>query len=157
MRVCLTTDIAAPIDRVWRALTIPDEVRVWDGVDPLDVPIHYPQAGQHARWRSAFGPLRLTLHDRIREIDDGLRMAATIDIAFVHVDEEYRLAPTANGGTTLTTDDSVRSHVPGGTTLTTDDSVRSHVPGLNWLALRLTRANVRESMARLKAFCEAAS
>ena len=138
MRVCLTTDIAAPIDRVWRALTIPEEVRVWDGVDPLDVPIHYPQAGQHARWRSALGPLRLTLHDRIREIDDGLRMAATIDIAFVHVDEEYRLAPTANGGTTLVT----------------DDSVRSHIPGLNWLALQLTRANVQASMARLKAFCE---
>ena len=42
MRVYLTTDIAAPIERVWRALTIPEEVRAWDGVVPLDVPIDYP-------------------------------------------------------------------------------------------------------------------
>jgi uncharacterized protein YndB with AHSA1/START domain len=138
MRVCVTTDIAAPIDRVWRALTIPDEVRVWDGVEPLDVPTDYPQAGQHARWRSALGPVRLTLHDRIVAIDDELRFAASVDVMFVHVDEEYRLAPTAQGGTTLIT----------------DDDVRSHIPGLNWLAVQLTRSNVQASMARLKAFCE---
>jgi len=65
-------------------------------------------------------------------------MAATIDLAFVHVDEEYRLHPTADGGTMLAT----------------DDVVRSRVPGLSWLAVRLTRANVASSMSRLKVFCE---
>jgi uncharacterized protein YndB with AHSA1/START domain len=138
VRVCVTTEIAAPVERVWRALTIPAEVCAWDGVVALDVPAGYPQAGQHARWRSAFGPLRLTLHDRIHVIDEGRRMTAAIDIAFVHVDEEYRLSPNAHGGTILVT----------------DDEVRSRVPGLGPIAVRLTRANMQSSMARLKEFCE---
>jgi uncharacterized protein YndB with AHSA1/START domain len=138
VRVCVTTEIAAPVERVWRALTVPNEVSVWDGVVAFDVPADYPRPGQHARWRSAFGPWRLTLHDRIGAIDDGRRMTAAIDLAFVHVDEDYRLSPATDGGTTLVT----------------DDEVRSHVPGLTWLAVRLTRANVVASMARLKAYCE---
>ena len=138
MHVGVSTRISAPVERVWRALTDPDEVRVWDGVVPVDVPVDYPKVGQHALWRSAFGPFRLTLHDRITVVEAMECMAATIDIAFVHVDEEYRLRPTAEGGTMLVT----------------DDDVGSRVPGLRWLAVRLTRANVATSMARLKAFCE---
>lgn len=138
MRVCVTTEIAAPTERVWRALTVPDEVAAWDGVVPLDVAADYPQPGQHARWRSALGPLRLTLHDRIRAIEPERRMAAEIDVAFVHVDEEYRLLVDEVGGSRLIT----------------DDDVRSHIPGLGWLAVRLTRANVVASMARLKEYCE---
>jgi uncharacterized protein YndB with AHSA1/START domain len=138
VHVGVSIQISAPVHRVWRALTIPDEVRVWDGVVPLDVPVDYPKVGQHARWRSAFGPLRLTLHDRISVVEEMQCMAATIDLGFVHVDEEYRLRPTADGGTMLVT----------------DDEVRSRVPGLRWLAVRLTRANVGSSMARLKDFCE---
>lgn len=138
MRVSVETEIEAPVERVWRALTSPDEVSAWDGVVPLKVPIDYPQIGQHARWRSAFGPIRLTLHDRVRLIEEPRRMVATIDLAFVHVEEEYRLYSTSTGGTTLVT----------------DDDARSRVPGFGWLAVRLTQANVSSSMARLKQFCE---
>jgi len=138
--VCVTTEIAAPLARVWRALTVPHEVSAWDGVAPLDVPVGYPQVGQHARWRSRFGPLRLTLHDRIEAVEEGRRLAASIDVGFVHVAEEYRLSPGPGGGTTLVT----------------DDDARSRVPGLTWLALRLTQANVAASMARLRSFCEGA-
>ena len=138
MHVGVSTQISAPVARVWRALTVPDEVGVWDGVVPVDVPVDYPKVGQHALWRSAFGPLRLTLHDRISVVEEMQRMVATIDLAFVHVNEEYRLRSTADGGTMLET----------------HDEVRSRVPGLNWLAFRLTRANVASSMSRLKVFCE---
>ena len=138
MRVTVATVIAAPVERVWRALTVPDEVCAWDGVSQLDVPDGYPQVGQHALWRSAFGPLRLTLHDRISVVEEGQRMAAAIDIAFVHVDEEYSLLSTPEGGTILVT----------------DDDVRSRVPGLRRLAMRRARANVSSSMARLKEYCE---
>ncbi|HEY5025381.1 MAG TPA: SRPBCC family protein [Acidimicrobiales bacterium] len=138
MRVCVSTQITAPVERVWNALTVPDEVSVWDGVTALDVPVDYPQVGHHARWHSAFGPLRLTLHDRVLVVEERLRLAATIDIAFIHVDEEYRLSPIAEGGTMLVT----------------SDEVRSRVPGLSWFAVRLTRANVVSSMERLKEFCE---
>ena len=134
----MSTQIAAPVEKVWNALTVPDEVAVWDGVSALDVPADYPQVGHHALWRSAFGPLRLTLHDRILVVEERRRMAATIDIGFIHVDEEYRLDPRSEGGTMLVT----------------DDEVRSRVPGLTWVAVRLTRANVVSSMERLKEFCE---
>ena len=138
MRVTVVTVIAAPVERVWKALTVPDEVCAWDGVSRLDIPDDYPQVGQHARWKSPFGPLQLTLHDRISVVEEGRRMAAAIDIAFVHVDEEYCLLPTSEGGTILVT----------------NDDVRPRVPGLSQLAVRLTRANVHKSMARLKEYCE---
>ena len=136
--VFVATPIAAPVERVWNALTVPDEVSAWDGVTALDVPVGYPKVGQIARWRSAIGPLRVTLHDRILEVEEGSCLAAAIDIAFVHVDEEYRLIPLTEGATMLVT----------------ADEVRSRVPGLTWLAVSLTRANVASSMGRLKEFCE---
>jgi len=138
MRVNVTTEIAAPIDRVWRALTVIDQVRAWDGVVAHDVPEDYPAPGQHARWRSAFGPLQLMLHDRIVDVDENRRFRSLIDIAFIRVDEEYLLS----------------SNEPGVTTLVTNDQVHSRIPGLGWLAVLLTRANVHDSMSRLKAYCE---
>lgn len=138
MNVHVTTEIAAPVKRVWDALTRVEEVRAWDGVVPFDVPLDYPGAGQHARWHSAFGPWRLTLHDRIVAVEVNERFHSLIDIAFVRVDEEYVL--TANHD--------------GSTTLETNDDVRSRVPGLGVLAAALTRSNVNASMARLKEYCE---
>ena len=132
MRVHVITEIAAPVERVWKALTRIEEVRAWDGVVPFDVP------DQHARWHSALGPLQLMLHDRIMAVEENRRLNSIIDIAFVHVSEEYVLTPRADGGTTLVT----------------DDDVRSKFPGLGWLAVRLTRANVDASMSRLKDHCE---
>ncbi|MGI8756479.1 MAG: SRPBCC family protein [Acidimicrobiales bacterium] len=108
MRVVVTTEIAAPPNRVWRALTVLQEVTAWDGVEPPDVADDHPRPGQHARWRSAVGPLRLTLHDLIRVIEPQQRMVAEIDVGFVHVDEEYRLVAGTDGTTTtLVTDDVV--------------------------------------------------
>ena len=138
MRVHVITEIDAPIERVWRALTRTDEVRAWDGVTPFDVPDQYPEVGQHARWRSAFGPWHLMLHDRIVAVEENRRFNSIIDIAFVRVNEEYILSPSPKDGTTLST----------------NDDVHSKVPGLGWLAMRLTRANVNASMSRLKHYCE---
>lgn len=136
-RVIVTTQVAAPPERVWRALTIPAEVERWDGVSPYDVPEGYPAVGQHARWLSTSGPLRLVLHDRILVVDPTTRFASSIDVGFVHVEEEYRLDASGQG-----------------TELVSDNEVRSRIPGLGWLAERLTKANVAMSMDRLKAFCE---
>ena len=130
-------EMAAPVDRVWRALTVPAEVTRWDGVTPSEVPEGYPSPGDHARWLSAVGPIRLVLHDRITAVEPLARMASSIDVGFVHVEEEYRLASS-----------------PQGSTLVSKNEVRSRIPGLGWLAVRLTRANVEASMARLKVFCE---
>ncbi|HEX5615708.1 MAG TPA: SRPBCC family protein, partial [Acidimicrobiia bacterium] len=101
--VVVTTLIGAPPERVWRALTVPAEVSAWDGVAAVAVAADYPTVGEHARWRTALGPLRLVLHDRISVVDPPVRFAARIDVGFVHVEEEYRLAPTPDGGTELVT------------------------------------------------------
>jgi hypothetical protein len=112
-------------------------VQCWDGVTPIDVPEAYPKAGQHARWSTSAGPFRLTLHDRILVVDPPRRFASSIDVGFVHVEEEYHLKASGSGSE-----------------LTSANEVRSRIPGLDRLAARMTKANVAMSMERLKVFCE---
>ena len=139
-RVVVTVEVAVRPERVWRALTHPNEVEAWDGVTSLSVPAGYPVPGQHARWEIRTGPLRLTLHDRVRVVDPPACLASTIDVGFVHVDEEYRLDPYGTG-----------------TRLVSDNVVSSRVPGLGWLAVALTRRNVATSITRLASFCESST
>ena len=129
--------MASP-ERVWRALTEPSEVSAWDGVEPLSVPGGYPLAGQRARWRTRVGPIPLVLHDRVTAVETGRRLASVIDVGFVHVEEEYRLAPG-----------------PSGTVLVSDNVVRSRVRGLDTLAVWTARRAIEASMRRLRLHCEA--
>jgi uncharacterized protein YndB with AHSA1/START domain len=137
-RVVVTVDIAVRPERVWRALTDPAEVEAWDGVTAVSVPAGYPAPGQHARWASRTGPVRMALHDRVRVVEAPRCFASTIDVGFVHVEETYRLDPQRPG-----------------TRLVSDNVVSSRLPGLGWLAAALARRNVAESMTRLASFCEA--
>ena len=123
--------------RVWRALTVPSEVQAWSGVTPFDVLQGYPAAGQHARWFAQVGPVRLVLHDRVQAVDPTIRLASSIAIGFVRIEEEYRL----------------ERHGPD-CELVSVNEVRSSVPGLGRLAAWLTRSDVEASMQRLKDFCE---
>jgi hypothetical protein len=50
VRCSVTVRIATPVDRVWRALTVPAEVERWAGVTAIDVPDAYPASGDYARW-----------------------------------------------------------------------------------------------------------
>jgi len=139
----VTVVVAAPVARVWRALTDPSEVQRWDGVRAVAIPAGYPAPGQHARWSTVAGPFRLTLHDRVRVVVPPARLASTIDVGFVHVEEEYRLSPSGSG-TLLVSDNAVSARsAPWGAIL-----------GLGPLAALLTARNVGASMARLRAFCE---
>lgn len=137
-RVVVTERIAAPVERVWRALTVPDEVVAWDGVEQVDVPAGYPSPGQHARWATRALGVRWPLHDRIVAVEAPSRFASAITVGFVALDEEYRLR-----------------ELPGdGCEIVSDNEVRSRVPLLGWLAVRMTRSNVEESLARLRLHCE---
>lgn len=54
MRVHVITEIAAPAERVWKALTRIEEVRARDGVVPFDVPDRIPNP---ASTRAGTAPL----------------------------------------------------------------------------------------------------
>ncbi|MCZ7535505.1 MAG: SRPBCC family protein [Acidimicrobiia bacterium] len=138
-RVVVTEQIAAPVERVWRALVEPAEVVVWDGVERRDVPDGYPRPGQHARWTIRVAGVRVALHDRIVAVEPNERFASEITVGFISLQEEYRLRATPGGGCELVS----------------DNLVRSRVPLLGRLADSLTRRNVVESLARLRAHCEA--
>jgi hypothetical protein len=125
---------------VWEALTLPVQVSVWDGAVPVDVPADYPRAGQHARWSSPLiGPLALGLHDHIRDVEAEVRLSSLIEIAFVRIEEEYRLT-SVDGGTRLDTDNLVSS--------------RLRLPGLDRLAYKLATRASKPAMQRLKDFVE---
>ncbi len=129
--------IDAPLERVWRALTEPTEVTRWDGAVPIAVPEGYPAPGQYARWRTRLGPLRVTLHDRVHTVVPHSRLASTIDMGFVHIEEDYHLSSPSGHGVELIS----------------ENVVSSRVPGLGWLAVRSVRAGVATSMERLKELC----
>lgn len=136
-RVVVSTVIDAAPARVWQALTDPAEVQAWDGSVPVDVPAGYPTAGQRARWRSRLGPVTATLHDEIRLVEPERRLAATLTLGFIRVDEEYLLAAGAGGGTVLVS----------------DNAVTSTVPGLGRLAGAMVRRSTRAAMAALGRHC----
>ena len=135
--------VAAPADRVWQALVDPSEVACWDGASPQSIPDGYPLPGQHARWRVAVGPFRLTLHDRISAVQPGRQLASAIDIGPVHLEEEYRLV-AVDGGTEVVSANEVSARLPGG----------GHWRGAGGLFRWWADAGVRGAMARLKAHCE---
>jgi uncharacterized protein YndB with AHSA1/START domain len=97
----VSTDIAAPPSRVWRALCDPAEVVQWDsGVEQaLDAPADYPRPGQHVRWRYSNGPFRV-LHDRPQEVAPERTLRSLIAIGPARFDERYTLE-ASDGGTRL--------------------------------------------------------
>jgi hypothetical protein len=138
-RVKVTTEIRCRKDRVWEALTRPDQVREWDGAVPLAIPEGYPAPGQLALWRTRIGPLHTILKDRIEIVEERTRLRSVIDVAFLHLQEEYRLEVVGEF-----------------TTLVSDNQVSSRLPGFGWLASRVAHATVERSMGGLKDFCERA-
>ncbi len=136
--VIITVTVAASPGRVWHALVTPAEVAQWDGARPRQVPDGYPTPGQHARWAIRLGAWPVTLHDRIRAVEPPSRLASTITIGVIHVDEEYRLAADGSG-----------------TRLMLVDRVSSPVPGAAWLAARWVRRTAAAGLARLAELCEA--
>jgi uncharacterized protein YndB with AHSA1/START domain len=80
--------------RVWRALTEPDEVVAWDGrmLSAVDAPCDYPFEGQHVRWRYRLGSVQVVLHDRPREIAPIKRLSSTLSVASLRYEQTYTLS-----------------------------------------------------------------
>jgi uncharacterized protein YndB with AHSA1/START domain len=96
VRIALT--IRAPVPRVWRALTVIDEVTQWAGVAPYRVPDGYPQRGDDALWHDRGEILRDVILDVVPE----RRLLSRLEHGPALVVEEYRLTPAGRTATRLT-------------------------------------------------------
>jgi uncharacterized protein YndB with AHSA1/START domain len=97
----LSTEIGAPLARVWRALCDPAEVVCWDNgvIAAMNPPPDYPRAGQTVRWqyRSERWP---TLVDRPQEVVTEQKLRSILELGPYRMDETYTLT-AADGGTRL--------------------------------------------------------
>ena len=140
-----SVEIDVDRERVWRALSDPEEVVCWDTgiVEPLDAPGDYPRAGQHVRWRYRLGPLPLILHDRPTRVEPPSILGSSIRLGPFEFEEVY----------------TIRAEGVSTTKLTAALSLSSRVPILGGLLERvagqpLARATVRSSLAAIKRHCE---
>lgn len=144
-----TVEIVADSARVWRALTTPSEVVVWDtGVAcPLEIAPDYPQPGQAARWRYQLGPIRLTLHDCPAEVVERKTLRSLIQLGPFHFDETYSLQELE------------RIDAAPRMSLTAKLLLWSEVPLLGgmltrWIGRPIAASVVRQSLDAIRAHCE---
>ena len=66
----MSTGVGANRDRVWRALTIPEELIRWDEqlVSLLQPADGYPLVGQQVRWQYRLGAIAVTLRNSLLEV-----------------------------------------------------------------------------------------
>ncbi len=140
-----TVEIAASVERVWRALTLPDEVVQWDTgiVEPIDAPPDYPQPGQHVRWRYRLGPVPLILDDRPSEVVENATLRSSIDLGPFAFDEIYLLDSSDPRVTRLTAKLTLSSRAP------VVGSLLERVAGAP-----LAKSTVRTSLEAIKRHCE---
>jgi hypothetical protein len=140
-----SVEIAVLPDRVWQALTRPDEVVCWDTgiVRPLDAPADYPKAGQHVRWQYRLGPLPLVLHDHPTLVQPSSTFGSSIRLGPFDFKEIYTLRMFGTSATELTAELSLTSRIP------LLGSLIERVVGEP-----LARATVRTSLAAIKRHCE---
>jgi hypothetical protein len=118
----------------------------WDTgiVAPIDAPADYPRPGQHVRWRYRLGPLPMILHDRPTEVVAEKTLRASIQLGPYAFDEIYTLTAETAARTALSASLSLSSNLP------------LVGPWLErWPGASLARATVRQSLAAIKAHCEA--
>ena len=85
--------IDADRERVWRALTEPDEVVAWDErtLAPVGPVSGYPSAGQPVRWRYLLGTVQVVLHEQPREVSPGERLLSTLRVGSMRLEQTYTL------------------------------------------------------------------
>src|SRR4051812_18452800 len=143
-RFAFSTQIDAPVDRVWRALCDPAEVVQWDSgvIAAIDPPADYPRPGQTVRWqyRSNRWP---ELLDRPQEVVAEQKLRSILELGPNYMDETYSLTAWQSG-----------------TMLTTTVELTLRLPVFGPLLERLwagreVRKGFEASLAGLKRYCEA--
>ena len=89
----MSTGVSASRDRVWRALTVPDELIRWD--EALVALLHpadgYPQEGQQVRWRYRLGAIVVILRNSLLEVVPKERIRSATRMGLFRFDETFTL------------------------------------------------------------------
>ena len=90
--------VSAARNRVWRALTVPDELIRWDEkiVSLLDPPDGYPREGQQIRWRYRVGTIPVMLRNSPIEVIPNERLRTATALGLFHFDETFTLGTEAD-------------------------------------------------------------
>ena len=97
-RIRISTQIDAPVSRIWRALCDPSEVACWDTgvIRATNPPVDYPRPGQEVLWqyRSKRWPMLL---DRPQEVVPEQKLRSILELGPYYMDETYALSPLEGG------------------------------------------------------------
>ena len=98
--------IGAKRERVWRALTVPEEMLGWDPriLGPLGDLTGYPKVGQRIRWRYRLGGVTVILRDAPQEIQPPVRLRSKLSLGLVRLEETFNLG--------VDPDDAERTRLP---------------------------------------------
>jgi uncharacterized protein YndB with AHSA1/START domain len=91
--ITMSTRVSADRDRVWRALTVPEEILRWDEqlVALLDSADGYPLAGQQVRWRYRLGTIAVMLRNSLLEVVPKERLRSATAMGLFRFDETFTL------------------------------------------------------------------
>ncbi len=142
----MSTVIDSSAERVWRALTDPDELVSWDEnlLAPADGVDSYPFQGQHARWRYRLGSVQLVMHDSPLEVEAPSRLRSKLRFGSMGYERTFSLQPTSDGGTRL----SMRIIAPSSIPLLGETIDRFDVR-------QMSTKQVDAALRALRAWCEA--
>lgn len=95
--------IEAEAERVWKALTEPDELVAWD--DRISAQVEspgpanndYPREGQRLRWRYRLGSVQLVLYEQLEEIVPQRRLRSRLAMGSMRFEQIYSLQPDETG------------------------------------------------------------
>jgi uncharacterized protein YndB with AHSA1/START domain len=92
--IAMSTVVGAARERVWRALTAPDELLGWDerllaAIDGID---GYPHVGRLARWRYRLGSVPVVLEDHPLEVLPAERLRSQLGFGHLRFDGIWTLA-----------------------------------------------------------------
>ena len=86
--------IKADPERVWRALTDPDELCAWDDnlLAAVDLSSAYPNVDSPQRWRYLLGGIQVLLHERPVEVEVPRRLHSVLSMGGMRLEQTYTLA-----------------------------------------------------------------
>lgn len=143
----MSTVIAADPERVWRALTTPEELVAWDEriLAPVEAPERYPFSGQHVRWRYRLGGVQLVMHDRPLEVSWPERLRRTLHVGSLRYEQTFTLC--AEPGPSPRTRLSIKTVAENSVPVVGDVVDRFEVR-------RITTAHVDQTLRSLQRWCE---